>query len=603
MDSTATEKKAREFLQIAVRGVFPLSPGDSFRVPAEVAAAARNSNRRGTLAMFAQWISLAQTAAYRKAAEPPLLTLGSAPLECFGFRSVVLGQLGESRLAAAIETDIGGDHSTPGRWTPIRKGVLRDIHRRVGNAILFESTGGQISKVAHLPELRFALGEPDLDTTTVDTAAMKLESNSFFIQKVGADAFKVFYKAKIDKAVHDRKASLDEDSEIKPTLRTIITEEFDRGASIPIEPFPADSSSVADFPRLHLVLMNPDHEWDGQAAMRDQIADWTKNRGKQSRLYPRAGSCGACASRAVICASKVNCCWPGGRVQKDVREGIFGRKFEKADLQEIAVKVKETEGDARDEVSGQLPLCRAGRQRRSQRPEGHRPGGRTFERVETMCGRIVGALKAEALLNETVGIGYIDRNWPPAFKTTGVWPLGSLRQSFLNGALTRLLDPDAVLRAKIVEFVAHRDCGLASGPKPDGTYEHVWYDQLIPPDEVTFDSGVFLLTKAKAKSLKSPPAQSPKPEKKKPEPEQAEKTEGETEEPAEKKQSDQEAKPTTRTLRLSGTIPSEVWNRLGTKLISKLVRQPPRRSQFLRDFQELRQPRASRRRFDKCCRT
>ena len=29
----------------------------------------------------------------------------------------------------------------------------------------------------------------------------------------------------------------------------------------------------------------------------------------------------------------------------------------------------------------------------------------------------------------------------------------SLRQSFLNGVLTRLIDPDAVLRQRIVEFV------------------------------------------------------------------------------------------------------------------------------------------------------
>jgi hypothetical protein len=39
------------------------------------------------------------------------------------------------------------------------KGPLRDIHRRVGTAILFESSGGQTEKVAHLPELRFASAE------------------------------------------------------------------------------------------------------------------------------------------------------------------------------------------------------------------------------------------------------------------------------------------------------------------------------------------------------------------------------------------------------------------------------------------------------------
>ena len=45
--------------------------------------------------------------------------------------------------------------------------------------MLFESSGGQVDKVAHLPELRFALGEPDVDTTSVDTAAFPLEDKSY----------------------------------------------------------------------------------------------------------------------------------------------------------------------------------------------------------------------------------------------------------------------------------------------------------------------------------------------------------------------------------------------------------------------------------------
>ncbi len=426
---------------------------------------------RGTLAMFAQWISLAQTDAYRKADKSPLLTLGSAPLAASAFRSVVLGQLGETRLSAAIETDIAGDHCHARRWMPIPRGCSATFTAGSGSAILFESTGGQISKVAHTTDLRFALGEPELDTTTVDTAALKLESNSFFIQKVGTDGFKVFHKAKIDKAVHDRKASLDEDSEIRPTLRGMVHAEFKRGASIPVEPFPTDSAAVADSPRLNLVLMGPEYEWDGGAAMRDQITDWTKKRGKQDRLYP--GALVWCLRKpGRDLREKVELLLAWRRVQRDVREGILGAEFEKADLQEIAVKVKESEDDAKDEVwaSYRFAVLAESSDPSSQRvsietspAEGITRAGEQASRAslkvidlgaghssaaETLCGRIISALKAEALLNETVGVGYIDRNWPPAFKSSGAWPLASLRQSFLNGALTRLLDPDNVLRAR-----------------------------------------------------------------------------------------------------------------------------------------------------------
>ena len=54
----------------------------------------------------------------------------------------------------------------PKPWMRTPTGPLRDIHRRVGATILFESSGGQVDKVAHLPELRFALGEPEVETTT-----------------------------------------------------------------------------------------------------------------------------------------------------------------------------------------------------------------------------------------------------------------------------------------------------------------------------------------------------------------------------------------------------------------------------------------------------
>ena len=124
---------------------------------------------------------------------------------------------------------------------------------------------------------------------------------------------------------------------------------------------------------------------------------------------------------------------------------------------------------------------------------------------ETLCGRVIAALKSEALLNESVGAGYIERNWPPALKESGAWPLASLRQSFLNGSLTRLVDPDAVLRSKIVEFVGRGDFGLASGQKRDGGYERVWFEELVAPDEVAFEAGVFLLRKATAETLKKAP--------------------------------------------------------------------------------------------------
>ena len=75
---------------------------------------------------------------------------------------------------------------------------------------------------------------------------------------------------------------------------------------------------------------------------------------------------------------------------------------------------------------------------------------------ESLTGRVISALKQNGLLSDSVGPGYIERNWPPAFMDTGAWPLRGLRQNFLDGSLTRLLDPDSVLKQKIVEFRRER---------------------------------------------------------------------------------------------------------------------------------------------------
>jgi len=123
---------------------------------------------------------------------------------------------------------------------------------------------------------------------------------------------------------------------------------------------------------------------------------------------------------------------------------------------------------------------------------------------ETLSGHVIAALKTEALLNESIGAGYIDRHWPPAFKNSGAWPLAGLRQSFLNGTLTRLLDPDRVLRARIAEFRCRRRFRPRLRAEPAGGYRRIWFSEEINSAEIAFEADVYLLTKAVAAKLKSP---------------------------------------------------------------------------------------------------
>ena len=565
VDSAATEAKAREFLQRRFEACYPFHPATLSVFQRKWQALPQYQQTRGTLAMLAQWISIAAQDGFRKARTEPLITLGSAPLAEPGFRSVVLGQLGESRLIAAIDTDIAGEQAHSKALDADTRGPLRDIHRRVGTAILFESSGGQTDKVAHLPELRFALGEPELDTTSIDNAALVLEGRSYFIRRTGADGFRIGYQPTMKKVVSDRRASLDEETEVKPAMRKLVEEEFRRGASIPVVAFPGDGAEIPDTPRLTLVVADPEVEWSGGGSLRAQLAEWTRQRGKSPRLYP--GALVWCLKKpGRDLREKVELALAWRRVAREVAEGTLGGEFERSDRAELQSKVKDAEEAAKDEVWGdyRFAVVADGQETDGLKVidlgAGHSSSG------ETLCGRVIAALKSEALLNESVGASYMERNWPPALKESGAWPLGSLRQSFLNGSLTRLVDPDAILKSKIVEFVGRGDLGLASGRKPDGSYERVWFEELIAPDEVAFDAGVFLLRKARAGALKSgvpaTPNVAPQPE--------TSPTITAMPAPGPQAGEENEPGPTNTMLRLVGTVPPEVWNRLGTKILPKL---------------------------------
>jgi len=562
VDTAASEKKAREFLQGRFEACYPFHPATLSVFQRKWQVLPQYQQTRGTLAMLAQWISWAFRDGYQRARREPLITLGSAPLDVPEFRATVLGQLGEGKLDTAIVTDIAGEQSHARALDADTKGALRDIHRRVGSAILFESSGGQVDRVAHLPEIRFALGEPEIDTTSIDNAAYAMESKAFFMSRMGTDGFKIYHKATIKKAVNDRRAALDEEEEIKPTMRSLVAKEFEKGATVPIVRFPEDSSSVQDSPKLMLGLMDPGIEWPGDKVLRGQVAEWTRKKGGSDRLYP--GSLVWCfkkGGRELRERIELWLAWQ--RVQKEIVSGGLGADYDKTDISEVATNVRDAEEAAKDEVwGGYRYIVIADRKE----PDGIKTidlGAGHASGAETLCGRIIAALKSQALLNEAVGAGYIERNWPPALKGSGSWPLSSLRQSFLDGSLTRLLDPDSTLRIKIVEFVAKGDFGLASGQIQDGRYQRIWFEQAVGSEEITFEPNVFLVTKAKSKELTAVPA--PAGEKHiQPQPQPEPEPEPETTEPI------PEPVPTTKTIRLIGNIPPEVWNRLGTKVIPKL---------------------------------
>jgi Protein of unknown function (DUF499) len=575
VDSATTEAKAREFLRTRFETCYPLHPATLSVFHRKWQALRQFQQTRGALAMLAQWLSFVYKDAYTKARQEPLITLGSAPLEWQSFRAAVLGQLGENRLQAAIDADIAGQNSHARALDADTSGALKGIHRRVATTILFESSGGQTDKSAHLPELRFALGEPGIETTSIDLAASQMEARGFFIRKKGTDGFQFGFKPTLKKVVNDRRASLDEEEILAETKR-IVEKEFIRNKSIPVIPFPDDSAAVQETTKLSLVVLSPEQEWTENGALRSKLNEWTKNRNSSPRLYP--GALIWCVRKhGRELRNKVETLLAWRKVNREYLDGTLAGEFDRSDSEEIIAKLKDAEDATIDEVwasyryivlydnksDGGLNVIDLG--------AGHASSG------ETLTARVVTTLKTRAMLNDSPGAGYLERRWPEPFKKSGSWPVSALRQAFINGTLERVLDPDAYLRGRIPEFVMKGDFGFASGQKPDGGYSRVWFSELLPSEEIGFDSDVYLLLPKIAQVLKDSkgrltvvgstvPEVFASPELSDIEPagllfgSRAHSVTGQS--PFGQGES--------RTLRILGEIPTEVWNRLGRTLLPKL---------------------------------
>jgi len=568
VDTATTEAKAREFLRSRFEACYPFHPATISVFLRKWQALRQFQQTRGALAMLAQWISYADAEGQRTRRNEALITLGSAPLESPNFRATVLGQLGESRLLNAIETDIAGQNSHARALDADTTGPLRDIHRRVATAILFESSGGQTDKFAHSPELRFALGEPGIETTSIDNAATQMEGRGFFIRKKGSDGFQFGFKPTLKKVVNDRRASLEEDEVLAETLK-IVQREFERGKALPIIPFPEDGTSVQDTNKLSLVVLGPEQEWAEKGDLRQTIYEWTRNRGNSPRLYP--GSLIWCVRKeGRDLRNKVEILLAWRNVQRDYLDGTLAGDFDKSDSEEINARLRDAEEAARDEVwasyryvalydtkaeSG-LTVIDLG--------AGHANSG------ETLTGRVISTLKSRALLNDSPGAGYLERRWPEPFKKTGAWPISALRQAFLNGTMERLLEPDTYIKNKLPEFVLRGNFGYASGAQGSG-YSRVWFKELLPQEEISFDSDVYLLLPKVAQELKAGAAQPVAVGTEEP-PAPVPTTSGPLFTPSTTAGEPEPGIPTShqRTVTIRGEIPTEVWNRLGRTLIPKL---------------------------------
>src|SRR5437899_701290 len=90
--------------------------------------------------------------------------------------------------------------SSSATWTWIRS--------TSATGILFESNGGMTRDEATLPEIRYAVGDPDLDVANVETALDGLTSACYYLQASERNRYRFTRVPTLNKMLIDRRASV-----------------------------------------------------------------------------------------------------------------------------------------------------------------------------------------------------------------------------------------------------------------------------------------------------------------------------------------------------------------------------------------------------------
>lgn len=454
---------------------------------------------RGTLAMLGLWISQAFRTGYQAAFREPLITLGSAPLDDRELRSKILEQLNEGRLEAAIIYDIAGENAHARALDrELATGTEKSrLHQRVATALFFESCGGMVTdKAAALADLRFALGDPDTETTAIDQAVHALYDRCYYLRRVGESGWRFGYKPNLRKLHADRKAGINPE-QVEKQMRAVVQQLFRTRPEINLTFFPKGSSEIADRPQLVLVVLDPDRELD--EALIAQLTEWTRNCGQTPRQYPGGVFWLAPASSSGLReAVKEWLAWES--LKKDFERKLLG-DLEREDERMLPEEFQKAEDLVEDQVWTlyQHILLWDGRQgvlKRIDLPHLHKSEARS------LSGAILARLRHAGELNQEIGASYIERHWPEAFQEKRAWPLASLLAAFFQGRLTRLEKAEQSLKQMIVRAVRQGVFGLGSG-KDEAKMQRVWFKEDLDPSEIMFDYETYLLLPARAEAEKA----------------------------------------------------------------------------------------------------
>ncbi|MER3544747.1 MAG: AAA family ATPase [Chloroflexota bacterium] len=463
---------------------------------------------RGILRLLALWVSQVYQQAFREGSREALITLGSAPLSDSDFRAAVFEQLGEQRLEAAILADIAGEEAHAVWMDAEAPETIKKarLHQKIATAVFFESSGGQVRNEATLPEIRLAVGGPEVDIGNVETALDDLVRRCYYLDAKGT-AYWISHRPNLNKILADRRAALsgpEAEENIREKVRETIREVFKQGPRLERKYFPESSSDIPDVPTLTLVVLAPEYGWENASRQATQrlVTSMIQECGARGRTF-KSGLLFAVAEGGSALADEAKTLLALESLEDPTEQEQ--RKLEPSQIQELREKKRRAERTLKELVwrvyRRVLLLAEDGGIREVDLGLLH-PSA-----AESLVGLIIARLKQEGLLEESISPDFLVRNWPPALADE--WSTKAVRDMFFaSPTFPRLLDP-VVLRTTIARGVQEGKFGYASKAYGEYRAQPVIGDPNFSPDDVEFSDQVVLLPRERALALSGQVAPKP----------------------------------------------------------------------------------------------
>ncbi|WP_373537949.1 ATP-binding protein [Microcoleus sp.] len=248
----------------------------------------RFQRTRGVLRLLALWVSIAYQEGYKGNHRDALIGLGTAPLDDLSFRAAVFDQLGNDRLEGPVTTDICGKKDSHAirldaeATEDIKKSRL---HRKVNTTIFFESNGGCTRTEATVPEIRLAVGEPNVDIGNVETVLESLTSDCYYLT-VGQTKYRFSLYPNLNKILADRRANV-QVHRIDQRILHEIQKLFALNQGIQVICFPEQPNNLPNQAVLTLAVMSPTHSKQDESTLK-LIESMIRESGASARTFKSA---------------------------------------------------------------------------------------------------------------------------------------------------------------------------------------------------------------------------------------------------------------------------------------------------------------------------